>query len=261
MNKLQKLIALYQKERLSGEFFREACAGIRRIFRRNYIKFRRKFFGIPSARTLTSNDVHWHNPNVPDGDKVLYLTFDTEWTKPENVGLVLDTLKEKQVPAVFFLLGKGMEENAHYVRRIRAEGHTVGNHTMNHPALTKCTRREITRELEQCAECYRALTGEIMPKLMRPPYGEVDAPAAKHLHKLGYQSCLWSMHVYDWKKDQPATWEVFKAYLDTDLKNGAIILQHTFSDETAQHIGKYIDYCHAKGYRFASLNEFLSKLP
>ena len=69
------------------------------------------------------------------------------------------------------------------------------------------------------------------------------------------------MHVLDWKKDTPATWDVFKAYLDTDLKNGAVILQHTYSDETAAHIGKYIDYCLAKGYRFGLLQEIYQNKP
>lgn len=260
MNKLQKLIALYQEERFSREFFRKAYAGIRRICKRNYLKIYRRLSGVPSAQAFASNEVYWCNCHVPEGDKVLYLTFDVEWIRPKNVDLILDVLKEKQVPAAFFLLGEKMAENVHSVRRIHAEGHVVGNHTTTHRVLTQCTRREIQQELSQCARIYHELTGEIMPKIMRPPFGKIDILTVQRLHKLGYQSCLWNMHVFDWKKEEPCTWEMFQAYLDTDLKPGAIILQHTFSDETTQHIGKYIDYCHAKGYRFASLNDFLSNL-
>lgn len=262
MNKFQKLAALYRNEGITKAFFQKAWAGVCRIVgrvsKRIHVFLRRKLFGTSDTAALSAYDVHWNNPNVPHGDKVLYLTFDTEWEKPENVDLILDVLKEKQVPATFFLLGEKMAEHIRYVKRIRAEGHTVGNHTMTHPALTKCTRREIQRELSQCAELYHELTGEVMPKIMRPPYGRIDVLTAKQLHKLGYQSFLWNMHVYDWKKEEPATWEVFKAYLDTDLKTGAIILQHSFSDETTAHIDKYIDYCRAKGYRFAPLSEFLA---
>ena len=255
---LQKLWILYKKEGISKDFLRGACTGAAQILKRTYTQLFQRLDGIPSSWDLRTNGVYRHNPNASGGDKVLYLTFDTEWVKPENVDHILDTLKEKQVPATFFITGERMKENAPFVQRIRVEGHTVGNHTMNHPILPRCTPEEISKELNQCAECYHTLTGEVMPKLMRPPYGEVDIRTIKYLHNLGYQSCLWNMHVFDWKKDEPATWDVFKSYLDTDLKNGAIILQHSFSDETTAHIGKYIDYCHSKGYRFGNLREFIS---
>lgn len=256
MNKFQKLCALYKQEGPSKSFLSGVFAGICRILKRNLQKLRCKIIGRPSASVLAAHNVYWGSPYVHNGDNVLYLTFDVEWKNPKNVGLILDTLKERNVSATFFLLGEGMFKNAEYVRRIRAEGHAVGNHTMTHPALTKCTRKEIHQELSQCAEAYHALTGEDLPKIMRPPYGEIDRYAIKHLYRAGYKTFLWNMHVTDWDKKNPATWDVFKAYLETDLKNGAIILQHTFSDETAAHIGKYIDHCLAKGYRFASLEEF-----
>ena len=260
MNIFQKLAALYREEGITGAFFQRIrsgiCRRIGRIFKKGYVSLRRKFGSVPDAAEFSAYDVYENSPNVIDGDLVLYLTFDVEWHKPEHVGMILDTLKEKRVSATFFLLGHLMEQNADYVRRIRAEGHAVGNHTMYHPALTQCTRGEIKQELSQCAALYQELTGEVMPNIMRPPYGEIDTFAMKALHELGYKTFLWNMHVCDWKKDQPATWEIFKAHLDTNLKNGAIILQHSFSDETTANIGKYIDYCHAKGYRFASLEEF-----
>ena len=64
-------------------------------------------------------------------EKVLYLTFDAGY---ENgcTAKILDTLKEKQVPAAFFLVGNYIRQSPDLVRRMVAEGHTVGNHTMHH---------------------------------------------------------------------------------------------------------------------------------
>ena len=250
-NKFQKLRALYRQEGLSKGFWTGCIAGMNRIGSRTMLRLRRRF-SRSSPAAYAAHRVFFNRP-VPDGGKVLYLTFDTEWKKPENLALVLDTLQERGVHATFFLLGEGLADHAELVRRIRAEGHAVGNHTMTHPALTDCSRRTIRQELRQCADQYRAITGEDLPKIMRPPFGKIDLRTVRCLHRMGYGTYLWNMHVFDWKKDAPATWEVFRAYLETDLKNGAIILQHTFSDETAAHMGKYIDYCLAKGYRFALL--------
>ena len=255
MNKVQKLCALFRQTGFSKAFFSGALAGIVRIAKRNIQRLSRKTTVPPGEAVLAAHRVYRDNPGISDGEKCLYLTFDVEWKKPENLALVLDALKERSVLATFFLLGEGMSENGDLVRRIRAEGHAVGNHTMTHPVLPRCGTEEIRLELSQCGKVYRAVTGEDLPKIMRPPYGEIDRHVMKCLYRMGYQTFLWNMHVFDWKKDAPATWEVFKDDLDANLQNGAIILQHTFSDETAAHIGKYIDYCTAKGYRFGLLQD------
>ena len=67
---------------------------------------------------------------------VLYLTFDAGY---ENgyTAQILDILKKHQVPAAFFLVGNYLEKNPDLVRRMVAEGHTVGNHTMHHPDMSK----------------------------------------------------------------------------------------------------------------------------
>ena len=70
------------------------------------------------------------------GEKVLYLTFDAGFENGLTAG-ILDTLKKHQVPAAFFLVGNYIEKNADLVRRMAAEGHTVGNHTMHHYDMSK----------------------------------------------------------------------------------------------------------------------------
>ena len=197
----------------------------------------------------------YHKLLHPDPkDPILYLTLDVEWDKGpyEDEGVdhiayfaqMLDVLKEKGVCAYLFLLGDEMAENTGLLRRIIDEGHCIGNHTMTHPDLTKCSRKETLKELKQCSDLYHQLTGETMPLVMRPPYGTIHYPLAKKLYKAGYTVMHWSLHVPDYEKTQP-TWEDYEVNFRTHLHNGGVILQHSHSSATAENLGRLIDYCRA----------------
>ena len=69
------------------------------------------------------------------GQKTVCLTFDVGY---ENgcTEKILDVLKKHDVKAAFFLVGDYIQRNADLVRRMAAEGHTVGNHTMHHPDMS-----------------------------------------------------------------------------------------------------------------------------
>ena len=123
---------------------------------------------------LASNNVYMYNPVAREDDKVIYLTFDVEWIRPDNVNIILDVIKEKNVSAAFFLIGYGIKKHADIVRRIVSEGHITLNHTMNHVWLTKCTKDTIQRELEQCNQQFYEVCGKEMPKAVRPPYGAIN---------------------------------------------------------------------------------------
>ena len=93
------------------------------------------------------------------GEKVLYLTFDAGY---ENgcTEKILDVLKAHNVPAAFFLVGNYIEKNADLVRRMAAEGHTVGNHTMHHPDMSRITEEAaFAKELTDLEELYQKATG------------------------------------------------------------------------------------------------------
>ena len=113
----------------------------------------------------------------PDGGKVLYLTFDAGY---ENgyTEKILDTLKEREVPAAFFLVGDYLERNADLVRRMTAEGHIVGNHTFHHPE-THTGRKTLEHphpldhhwpggsDLRCAGGCHRAVPKEVHPRRRR----------------------------------------------------------------------------------------------
>jgi peptidoglycan/xylan/chitin deacetylase (PgdA/CDA1 family) len=97
------------------------------------------------------------------------LTFD-DGPAPPFTGQILDVLRDYRVPATFFVCGQNAERHPELVRRIHAEGHTLGNHTYSHPFLYIQSRQRIAEEIDRTQEVIGRLTG-YRPRLFRPPYG------------------------------------------------------------------------------------------
>ena len=78
-------------------------------------------------------------------DNNLYLTFDEGYEKGYT-SLILDTLREKDVTAAFFVTGQYVKENPDLIKRMVKEGHIIGNHTLNHPSLPQITDTKKIKE-------------------------------------------------------------------------------------------------------------------
>lgn len=187
--------------------------------------------------------------------KVLYLTFDAGYENG-STEKILDILKEQQVPAAFFLVGNYIEKNADLVRRMEAEGHIVGNHTMHHKDMSKLTdEAAFTRELEDLEKLYQETVGKPMPKYYRPPQGIYSESNLKLAQKLGYKTVFWSLAYVDWNNDsQPTREQAFKKLLPR-THPGAVILLHSTSKTNAGILGELIETWKAEGYRFGTLEE------
>ena len=187
--------------------------------------------------------------------KVLYLTFDAGY---ENgcTEKILDVLKREQVPAAFFLVGNYLERNADLVRRMVAEGHTVGNHTMHHYDMSKLTTKEaFSKELTDLEALYREVTGEPMQKFYRPPQGIYSEENLKMAKELGYQTFFWSLAYVDWKQDaQPSREEAFEKLLSR-THPGAIVLLHNTSDTNGEIMDELLTKWEKEGYSFGTLEE------
>ena len=123
--------------------------------------------------------------------KRIYLTFDAGYENG-NVEKILDTLKEKNVPAAFFLLEHIITKNTDLVLRMAKEGHTVCNHTTNHKNLSKATKEEIKSNLSSLESTYENLTGLKMAKYFRFPEGRYSEEALAVINELGYKTIFWS---------------------------------------------------------------------
>lgn len=176
----------------------------------------------------------------------IWLTFDEGYENGKTAD-ILDTLKEKNVRAVFFVTYDYCKRNPELVKRMIAEGHTVGNHTWSHPSLPECSPDELYSELSLLHEYVRDNFGYEM-YVMRPPKGEFSERVLACAKELGYTTVLWSFAYPDWDvNNQPDPEQAF-AKITGKSHNGAVYLLHAVSETNASILGRVIDYWRANGY-------------
>lgn len=187
------------------------------------------------------------------GDNNIYLTFDAGY---ENgyTALILDVLKEKDVPAAFFLVGTYISGNPELVKRMTDEGHIVGNHTTTHPDMSAISdMASFKKELEQTEQSYREVTGRDLPRFYRSPRGVYSAENLRMANELGYKTVFWSLAYVDWLVDDQPTHEQAFSKLLPRIHPGAVILLHSTSKTNAEILGKLIDEYRDMGYTFARI--------
>ena len=188
-------------------------------------------------------------------EKVIYLTFDAGYENGATEK-ILDTLQKHNVKAAFFLVGNYIERNADLVRRMVEEGHTVGNHTMHHPDMSKISDQEaFTRELQELEALFREKTGQELPKYYRPPQGIYSEENLKMAKDLGYKTVFWSLAYVDWKNDSQPTREQAFAKLLPRIHPGAVVLLHSTSETNAEILDELLTRWEEMGYRFGTLEE------
>ena len=210
----------------------------------------------PSGPDSAQNLANYGAAYVGDAtQKVIYLTFDAGY---ENgcTEKILDILKKHDAPAAFFLVGNYMEKNADLVRRMAAEGHIVGNHTMHHPDMSSIAdEAAFRRELEALENLYMEITGQPMAKFYRPPQGKYSGENLKMAQKLGYRTVFWSLAYVDWQNDKQPTAEYAFSKLLPRTHNGAVVLLHSTSETNAEILDELLTKWEAMGYRFGTLGE------
>ena len=186
---------------------------------------------------------------------VIYLTFDAGY---ENgcTEQILDTLQKHQVKAAFFLVGNYIERNADLVRRMAAEGHIVGNHTMHHPDMSRISDpAAFEKELSDLEVLFQDTTGTQMPKYYRPPQGIYSEENLKMAKELGYKTVFWSLAYVDWNNDaQPTKEEAFRKLIPR-IHNGAVVLLHSTSRTNAEILDELLTRWKEMGYRFGTVDE------
>ena len=187
--------------------------------------------------------------------KIIYLTFDAGYENG-NTPAILDALKKHQAPAVFFVVGNFIKDNPDLIRRILADDHIIGNHTMTHPDLPQISSMDaFQKELQDVEELYTSLTGEAMTKFYRPPRGIYSTENLSMAKELGYSTFFWSLAYVDWIQDQqPSREEAFQKLL-TRIHPGAIVLLHNTSSTNAEILDELLTRWEEMGYEFHSLKE------
>ena len=186
--------------------------------------------------------------------KRLYLTFDAGYDNG-NAAPILDALKKHNAPGAFFIVGTFIQEYPDLVKRMVAEGHTVGNHTYHHPNMTQKDQDGFTKELQSVEQAFQELTGQPMPKFYRPPEGKFTDENLRWAQGLGYKTVFWSLAYVDWEPDdQPSKEKAFSKLLPR-THPGAIVLLHSTSATNAAILDELLTKWEELGYTFGDLSE------
>ena len=192
-------------------------------------------------------------------EKIIYLTFDCGYENG-NTPAILDALKKHQVSATFFTVGTFLEAEPDLVKRMIAEGHTLGNHTWHHPDMSAISTIDaFSEELSSTADAYRQITGEEMPHYYRPPQGKYSTENLQMAKDLGYSTFFWSLAYVDWYQDnQPSKEEAFAKLLGR-IHPGAIVLLHNTSSTNAAILDELLTRWEEMGYHFGTLQELIAQ--
>jgi peptidoglycan-N-acetylmuramic acid deacetylase len=178
--------------------------------------------------------------------KQIVLTFDQGY---ENgyTAKILDTLKEKNVKAIFFLTGDYAKKEKALVQRMVDEGHCLGNHGMTHAQLPTLTQSAMEEEIMSLHEYVLKEYGYEM-QYFRPPCGEYSEESLAVTQSLGYQTILWSFAYVDWNVDSQPDPSTSLSKVVSSAHDGGIYLLHSVSQTNAEILGDVIDQLRAEGY-------------
>ena len=121
----------------------------------------------------------------------VHLTFD-DGPCPKTTPFVLDTLKQFNAKATFFLIGKNVQQHPNLVDRIRMEGHRLGGHSMHHETGWNTSTQEYVNSARKSLDL---LEGAYY---FRPPYGRLKKKQHQQLAAQGVQTVFWDVLSYDY---------------------------------------------------------------
>lgn len=188
----------------------------------------------------------------PKKDMVSFL-INVSWGT-EHIPDILETLKENDIKATFFIEGKWAKDNAEYVKMIAEQDHTIGNHAYNHPDMANLSNQAILEQINQTNDVIQAIIGT-KPEYFAPPSGSYSEHVVDIADNLDMETVLWTVDTIDWKN--PSVSVMINRVID-DLHPGATILMHP-TMSVVQGLPELIDEIEAKDYRIGTIDDLLNE--
>lgn len=181
--------------------------------------------------------------------KKIAITFD-DGPNADYTEMLLEGLKERGVPATFFLLGAEVEKYPEIVAHMKEQGHLIGTHSYEHVNLCNLSEAAAIEQVDKTNHAIYEITGEY-PEYIRPPYGCWKS-------NLDYDTemieVLWDIDPLDWKTSNS---DVIKERVVSKAQENDIILLHDASESSVKAAFKIIDELQSEGYTFVTVDEIL----
>ena len=184
---------------------------------------------------------------IPTQEKEVYLTFD-DGPIPEMTPWVLEQLAAYHAKATFFCVGENIEKHPEVFAQVKADGHSVGNHTYSHLNGWASENIPYFHDVRHCANLTESM-------LFRPPYGRLKPKQAQFLQR-HYRIVMWDVLSGDFDPNLSP-----QACLDNVIKNvgpGSIVVFHDSlkaKDKLEYVLPRVLEHFSAEGYQFQALRE------
>ncbi len=189
--------------------------------------------------------------------KQIAISFD-DGPLPEFTPQILSILKEKNVPAAFFCIGKNVNLHPQLLQQIHEQGHIIGNHSYSHGKwFDLLSAEKMYADLQQMNTVTRQAIG-VTPLLFRPPYGVTNPNLAKAIKKSGFVTVGWSIRSLDTVATDAD--KLLHRVLG-QVKPGAVVLFHDTCAVTVTMLPLFINAVKAKGYNIVPLHKMLNLQP
>lgn len=159
-------------------------------------------------------------------DTAVSLTFD-DGPHPGSTDRILDLLATERVQATFFCVGRNARRHPDLVRRMVAEGHSVGSHSFTHPSPHEIGRSVLFAEYSAGRRAVEGATGRTSA-LFRPPHGDLAPGSTWMLRRLRLHTWLWTVDPEDWRPDAQADRIVAAV---AGVRGGDVVLLHDWVEQ------------------------------
>lgn len=198
---------------------------------------------------LGSAPIYKGNPDKPMATFLINVAWGNEYLEQ-----MLPVLKKHQVKATFFLEGKWTKNNSELAKWIVKDGHEIGNHSYNHPDMSKLTKDRITEQLTSTNNQIKETLG-VTVKWFAPPSGSYRQDVVDIASSLGMGTIMWTVDTIDWRKPAP---NVLINRVISKVHNGAMILMHPTSS-TSRSLESLIIHLKEKGYSLGTVTELMDE--
>ena len=203
------------------------------------------FYAVKTPKFLTYlfSSLVW---KIPNDKKTVYLTFDDGPTE-KVTRKILEVLKNENVKASFFCVGKNVEKYPDLFTCIKEEGHAVGNHTNTHLNGWKTNKKQYLEDVEEADKLIKS-------NLFRPPYGKLNWRSKRDLQRK-YKIVMWDVAGGDFDHHLSIK-DVVKNIIN-NVNTGSIVVLHDnrkFMSKTVEALPIIIKELKAKKYRFGLIN-------
>ncbi|MEU9339331.1 polysaccharide deacetylase family protein [Streptomyces sp. NPDC048290] len=181
--------------------------------------------------------------------KCVALTFDDGPVADSR--RLLGILKERNVKATFYLVGKNVQRYPTTARDAHRAGHQIGNHSWDHADLTRLTSAQVRSQLSRADTAIKQATG-VKPSTLRAPYGAHNATVRQAADR---PLVHWSVDTLDWRYRDSA--RIVKTVKE-QTKPGDIVLLHDIHRTTVNAVPGIITALKARGFHFVTVDQLFA---